>query len=301
MNDYLYIIIPYFNFCQWKSNIDNLDLFLSENKFSKNVRVVISEGIFNSELKGYSDRVFLHLKFNFKNVFWAKENLINLAISQLPKDWKYAIWCDRDVVFEGEQWIDKSIEKLSKCDIIQPWNKLNYLDKNGNKLDEVYYSVLSTKSGASEKNIYGHSGMAWGINSLFYKKIKKILDWQIVGGADLTLAFSFGINDHKKLLNLMQTKPMKKTFKKYLKNFKDIKYDYVEANIKHLWHGDSKNRSYKERFRILEKHNFNPNKDIYYDENEVLCLTENGERMENDIKEYFLSRNEDDLNKFDKN
>lgn len=292
MNDYLYIIIPYFNFCQWKSNIDNLNLFLSENKFSKNVRIVISEGIFDSELKDYSDRVFLHLKFNFKNIFWAKENLINLAISQLPKDWKYAIWCDRDVVFEGEEWIDKSIEKLSKCDIIQPWNKLNYLDKNGNKLNKLYYSMLYTKSGASEKNIHGHSGMAWGINSLFYQKIKKILDWQIVGGADVTLAFSFGINDHKKLLNLMQTKPMKKTFKKYLKNFKDIKYDYVEANIKHLWHGDLKNRSYKERFEILEKHNFNPSKDIHYN-NGVIEFSEDKIELEKDIIKFFKSRKED--------
>jgi hypothetical protein len=294
MNDYLYIIVPYFNFCQWKSNINNLDLFLSKNKFSKNVRIVISEGIFNSELKDYSDRVFLHLKFNFKNVFWIKENLINLAISRLPKDWKYVIWCDRDVVFDGEQWIDKSIEKLSQCDVIQPWNKLNYLDKNGNKLNAIYYSTLYTKSGVLEKNIHGHSGMAWGINNVFYKKIKKILDWQIVGGADITLGFSFGIKDHKKLLKLMQTKAMKKTFKKYLKNFKDIKYDYVEANIKHLWHGDLENRSYSQRYKILEKHNFDPSKDIYYNNDGVIELSESKIDLEKDIINFFMSRKEDD-------
>jgi hypothetical protein len=88
---------------------------------------------------------------------------------------------------------------------------------------------------------------------------------------------------------------MKDMLLKYAENFTDVKFDYVTNEIYHLHHGSWKNRNYVKRFDIIIKHNYNPNEDIYYDENGMLCLTENGKRMENDVKEYFFSRDEDDL------
>jgi hypothetical protein len=289
----LYLIVPYFNFCNWKSTRNNLDIFLHKNKFDENVRIVISEGIFNTELKDYSKDVFLHLKFKLNNVFWAKENLINLAIESIPKDWKYLVWCDRDIIFENKNWVNDSITKLSKSDIIQPWSHLNHLDKNLQKISGQFYSMLYTKSNTSEQKRYGHCGMVWGMNSSFYNKIQKILDWQILGGADTTIGFSCGVRDKEKLLELMPSIPMKNLYKEYLNNFDNIKYDYVDGKIYHLYHGLLTNRMYKQRHKILEYYNFDPLKDIKYNENGVIEFTKKKSGLEFAIKNYFIKRYED--------
>ena len=289
----LYLVVPYFNFCNWKSTKNNLDIFLNQNKFDENVKIVISEGIFNNELKDYSKDVFLHLKFKLNSVFWAKENLINLAIKSIPKNWKYLVWCDRDIIFENKNWINESITKLSKSDIIQPWSHLNHLDKNLQKISGEFYSMLYTKSDISRQKIYGHCGMVWGINNTFYNKINKILDWQIIGGADTTIGFSCGVKDKEKLLQLMPSIPMKNLYKEYLNNFNNIKYDYVDGKIYHLYHGLLTNRMYRRRHKILEYYNFDPLKDIRYNESGVIEFTQKKSELEKAIKYYFFERHED--------
>ena len=297
--DYLYIIVPYFNFCNFHTPKDNLIIFINNNNFSDKVRLIISEGIYgDNQLDIKSDKIFRHLKFKLKNILWMQENLVNLAIKNLPTDWKYVVWCDKDILFQNNDWVEKTIEKLKICDVIQPWTKTYYLEKN-----EKYISIKNSRSYSTSLlsiqkeliNKKGHSGMAWGINKNFYNKIGKIIDWQIVGQADLTFAFCCGLKDKSKLLSFAQTQPMKDMLLKYAENFTDVKFDYVTNEIYHLHHGSWKNRNYVKRFDIIIKHNYNPNEDIYYDENGMLCLTENGKRMENDVKEYFFSRDEDDL------
>jgi hypothetical protein len=295
--DYLYIIVPYFNFSNFQTSKVNLINFINHNNFSDKVRLIISEGVYGGNpLEIESNKIFNHLKFNLKNILWAKENLINLAIKNLPNDWEYALWCDKDILFKNNDWAEKTIEKLKYFDVIQPWTKAYLLQKNQkqivnkNKLSFVTSLLYFQKELINKK---GHAGMVWGINKNFYNKINKIIDWQIAGQADLTFAFCCGLKDKSKLLNFTQTQPMKDILLKYAQNFNDVKFDYVENEIYHLYHGSLENRNYVERLSILLKHNYNPNEDIYYDENGVLCLTENGKRMENDIKEYFLSRDED--------
>jgi hypothetical protein len=297
--DYLYIVVPYFNFLNSNTPKENLITFINNNNFTNNVKLIISEGVYgDSSLNIKSSKIFNHLKFNLKNILWAKENLINLAIKNLPNNWKYVLWCDKDILFKNDNWAENSIEKLKSCDVIQPWIRAYHLEKNQryipkkNNLPYVTSILYFQKELINEK---GHSGMVWGINKNFYEKINKILDWQIVGQADLTFAFCCGLKDKNKLLNFTQTKFAKDILLKYAENFNNIRFDYIENEIYHLYHGNIKNRNYVERLNILLKHNYNPNEDTYYDENGVLSLTDKGRRMENDIKEYFYARNEDDL------
>jgi len=301
--DYLYIIVPYFNFSNFDMPKENLINFINNNNFSEKVRLIISEGIYGDNcLQIESNKIFNHLKFKLNNILWAKENLINLAIKKLPNDWKYVLWCDKDILFENNNWVEKVIEKLKSSDIIQPWTKAYLLQKNQKQIvnkNTLSYmtSILYFQKELINKK--GHAGMVWGINKNLYDRINKILDWQIAGQADLTFAFCCGLKDKNKLLSFAQTQPMKDMLLTYAKNFNNVKFDYVENEIYHLYHGTLENRNYVERLNILSKYNYNPNEDIYYDNNGVLSLTDKGKRMENDLKEYFLSRNEDDLNKID--
>jgi hypothetical protein len=252
--DYLYIIVPYFNFSNFHTPKENLISFISNNHFSDKVRLIISEGIYRDnglDIKSY--KIFNHLKFKLKNILWVKENLINLAIKNLPNDWKYVLWCDKDILFENNDWVEKSIEKLKICDIIQPWTKTYLLKKNQkqivNKNNLSYMtSILYFQKELINKK--GHAGMVWGMNKNFYNKIGKILDWQILGQADLTFVFCCGLKDKNKLLlgeNLLLGGYSN------LKEFTDIfiNQEYNEENIL-KFHNKYKLWNKKSILRLLE-------------------------------------------------
>jgi hypothetical protein len=296
--DYLYIIVPYFNFFDFDRPKQNLISFINNNNFSNKVRLIISEGVYGDKsLDIKSNKIFNHLKFKLNDIIWVKENLINLAIKNLPSDWKYVLWCDKDILFKNNDWAEKSIEKLSLSDVIQPWSRLFLLQESQRKIPQKINQLTWSESilFLKKENIpnHAHCGMAWGINRNFYQKINKILDWQIVGQADVTFAFCCGLKDKQKLLSFAKTKTMGDMLLEYAENFNDVKYDYVQNDIYHLFHGELKSKNYFSRLEILSKYNYNPYKDICYDSNGVLCLTKKGKRMSDDIKEYFFNRNED--------
>jgi hypothetical protein len=299
MNDILYIIVPYFNFLDWQSNKNNLFNFLNLNNFPSNAKVVLAEGYIDNQLEDHSNKVYKHLKFKLKNIFWVKENLINLAINNLPKDWQFAVWIDRDVVFKTDSWVNESIEKLKQSDVIQPWNKLFYLNEDNKtpNTNNPYLSIFYTKSDKNQPCIAGgHSGMGWGINRNFYNKIGKILDWLIIGGADRVLAFCCGIKDKEKLklLPILQTDGMKKEISNYAQAFENVKYDYVNATIHHHPHGDLRERGYRLRKYILNDNNFDPSKDIFYNSEGIIEFSEEwANKASTQIEHFFRLRNED--------
>ena len=47
-----------------------------------------------------------------KDELWYKENLINIAVTHLPSDWKYMAWIDTDIEFTNKNWVDETIQQL---------------------------------------------------------------------------------------------------------------------------------------------------------------------------------------------
>jgi hypothetical protein len=301
----LYLILPYFDFNQSILSKKNLDLFISNYSKRANLKIVLCEGIYNEELPDYSDKIFRHLRFKLKSVLWVKENLINLAIKNLPDDAEFIAWSDRDIYFLNPSWVEDTIEKLKVYDIVQPWSEvihlnssynLNFISKQKNNISFSNKSVLSSAINHpnNESKISTATGQIWAINRSFYQKIGKLNDIEIIGGADSIIANFCVINDtsYEKILNEKTTIKSKNSWILYKEKFKDIKYSYVDGLIIHYWHGDLKDRKYSERANILISLNYDPNEDISYDENGVLQFTEKGKRLELPIKEYFESRKE---------
>jgi hypothetical protein len=297
----LYLILPYFNFTESIFAKKNLDLFINNYAKRANLRIVLCEGIYNEELPDYSGKIYKHLKFKLKNILWVKENLINIAIKNLPEDAQYIAWSDRDILFLNASWVEETIEKLKVYDIVQPWsevihlNSLNELQILLRKNCMAFSSKSIIASAIENNNVKGSStGQIWAINKLFYDKIKKINDIEIIGGADSIIAnFCILKNDsYEKTLNRKTTIESRLNWIKYKEKFKDVKYSYINGAIIHYWHGDLENRKYTERSNILIDLNYDPNNDITYDENGVLQFTEDGKRIEPFIKEYFFSRKE---------
>ena len=66
------------------------------------IRIIIIEASVNDfDLPDEIEGSFMHLKYKLSSYFWCKENLINIAISKLPSDWKYVSWIDADITKMG--------------------------------------------------------------------------------------------------------------------------------------------------------------------------------------------------------
>ena len=103
MNQDLYVILPYFNYVGWDNRAENTIRFIQENIHlqSDGVKFVLMEGIYKNkhQLNHVPKDIYKHMQLHVEHPIWIKENLINLAIQQLPEDWQYVAWIDADIIF----------------------------------------------------------------------------------------------------------------------------------------------------------------------------------------------------------
>ena len=126
----LYVILPYFNFCGFKKR---QELFIDfVQRYSRHVKLVVVEAEGPAPLGRLS--VFKHIKFSSDSKVWLKENLINLGVKTLPRNWKYMAWIDADIQFLNENWVQETIDELQTADVAQLWQSAINLGPKGETL-----------------------------------------------------------------------------------------------------------------------------------------------------------------------
>jgi hypothetical protein len=311
--EFLYVIVPYFNFLNSKNTNLNLNFFVSNFKKYKKVKIVLVEGIYNhkNQLRNFSDEVYKHIKVNLTDILWVKENLINIGFNSISDEWEYGCWIDRDVVFTNPFWVGNSIEKLKYCDVLQPWVECLFLDEKyekqkieksimTGKILSYCYSTLAEKklfkteinsdefSSIIKTNYFKHSGQAWCINRKFYNTLGKIYDKGILGGFDGFLCSCLNKqNDYFYFKNIIDLER-----EDYISKIKNAKIDYVNGLILHNYHGKMENRNYNTRYDIFKKNKLDVNLHLTYDENKILKFTQEGKIFKSDIEKYFITRKE---------
>lgn len=60
-----------------------------------------------------------HIQLRTESEVWHKENLINIGISRLPRDWKYVAWVDGDIHFVRPDWALETVHELQHTPIVQ--------------------------------------------------------------------------------------------------------------------------------------------------------------------------------------
>ena len=306
----LYIVVPYFNHANAAINRTNLELCLRNLSVYKHSEVILVEGIWNKEakLQDFSHSVYKHLKLELQSPIWVKENLINLGIQSLKGNWEYACWLDKDIHFINPNWDIDTVNKLREYDIIQPWNRLQFLDDNyevdliakngeGSVFVKNYYECpdpdktkgFLSYAKASELGYSrsGHPGHAWAINRKFYEKIGGLFDRCIIGGGDSFLVVAMDENFYTNGLKL--TELYGDYFQKYIDSARGTKVGYINGTILHYKHGKLINRNYYDRYNVI----FNKidiENDIVYNANGTLMI--NKPEIEKSILEYFYSRKE---------
>ena len=291
----LYVVLPYFNFCGFKRRRDLFIQFVERYVKTPGLRLVVVEAM-GPEPLGMLP-VHEHIRLTSDSRVWLKENLINLGVKALPKDWKYLAWIDADLEFLNRDWVQETIRGLQRADVVQMWRTAVNLGPHGEaiKVDKSF-AYMFVGSGtdwvASDKYGFWHPGYAWACTRAAFQKMGGLPDWAILGSGDRHMAMS--------LAGLGQTscpgtihenyKMMLKLYEKSLKNFK---VSWVDGTIIHYWHGSFTDRKYRERWDILVQNSFDPFEDIGYTDEGLVQLTEKGRRFEKYLDDYFMGRRED--------
>lgn len=249
---------------------------------------------------------------------WHKENMINIAISRLPPDWKYVAWVDADVSFSRSDWAKETVHQLQHYKVVQMfshaidlgpeeepvqhhegfvydyWQSLKGIEPYSNLLKQTtpnyYYYGVGKRQGA----IF-HPGYAWAARREAIDALGGLMEFPILGAGDHHMARAF-IGDAVRTV----PKNIGRRYKELVGVWQDrsetyIKRDigYVPGTLFHHWHGPKRQRYYTERWKILTENNYDPDLDIKKDSQGLLQLTDRNIRLRDGIRLYFRARNED--------
>jgi Pyruvate/2-oxoacid:ferredoxin oxidoreductase delta subunit len=240
------------------------------------------------------------VKLRTDHELWFKENLINIAVRHLPKNWEYMAWVDSDLEFQNKDWVRETLEQLQTYKVVQLFSHCLDLGIKHEALQVhtgIFYAYCNGEiyNPPTKYGNYFHVGYAYAITRQAYDSIGGLLDFPILGSADNHMALAFiGIVD------LSLNKNLHPNYKLLCHIFqerceKNIKRNvgYVHGTILHHFHGNKVDRKYQSRWQILINNQFDPLVDIYKDANGLWQLNDNKPKLRDDIIRYFRERNED--------
>jgi hypothetical protein len=266
---------------------DNVNLFIVELAY-KDQKFIITDKTNKN-----------HLQLRVDVPIWHKENMVNLAVKKLlPKSWKAFAWIDADVEFENSSWALDTLKILNGCkDVVQLFSHCIDMDKEKNNLNvfnSFGYSFSKNKKYTVKGLDYWHPGYAWAITRRAYEKIGGLYDKGVLGSGDNVMALSF-INKFKHITNYEYHEDYTNSGFEFQKKAKSLRLGYTPGVIRHYYHGSKKNRKYTERWQILIKHKYSPDKHLKYNEDGLLVPTDEfTNELQQDIMNYFRERKEDE-------
>lgn len=231
---------------------------------------------------------------------WHKENLLNLAIANLPADWEYVAWIDADVTFTRPDWVEETIHQLQHYMFVQMFTNAIDLGPKGEPLKNHEGFVKGWYEGKLTLGKYyegGHPGFAWAARREALDHVGGLIDWAVLGSGDRHMAAAL-IGKAERTLN----RDLSKSYKDMILEWqaraeKYVLHDvgYMDGTLVHHWHGKKADRRYVDRWKILTENKFDPHLDLKRDSQGVYQLTDRNIKLRDDIRRYFRSRNEDSI------
>lgn len=269
-DDNLYVIAIVFNPCGFNTRIRLYNEFVARMKRYSNVKLYTTECVFGEQtfsVTNKSNPQHIQVRTNAQNVWWVKENLINLTVAALPESCRYISWMDADIEFTTHGWVDETINKLSSgYKVLQMFKEVTFLGPKNETL-EVNKS-FGLHVARDDWKSYAHPGLGWAMRKDEFIKLGGLYDMNPVGSSDLHFAHGLIGNIKNTIKDTMSigykrsvcdwadclTSIVGKDKTDYMKTV-----GYVDVNIKHHYHGNKQDRQYVSRWDILERFNFDPN------------------------------------------
>ncbi len=312
-------IAVFFDPVGYDNKIINFRLF-RKSTAKQGLKLLVVELAFENESfklkKSDADKI-IRLRTNC--VMWQKERLINIGIENLPNDCDKFAWLDGDIIFKNNNWIKETCDNLEKYPIVQLYSEYVRMPEGFNNMSLDYIKKLDVAKTIDQENvinysvaykvaqmgpdildkpisIYGQVGLAWSARKDIFKDFG-ILDSSAFPNLDLMMAHLFYRNYLNWECSIYSNKKMRQAFldwahKSKIKEKVDGSVYYTKGIILHLWHGKMENRNYQYVIDIINKEDFDPQKDIKIADNGTYIWSSNKVNMHNGLKEYFITRKE---------
>lgn len=305
-----YVIAVLYNPMRYKRRVQLFNEFV-ERMTKYGVNLVTVETAFGSR----PFQTNADIKLQSDSMLWLKENMINIAISRLPPDWKYVAWIDSDIDFVRPDWAEETVHQLQHHPVVQMFQNAIDLGPTGEVMS-TFTSFAYTHSlgkefpfskdglptyygGYGDKGKYNewHTGYAWAATREAIDAIGGLVDWALIGSGDNHMACAMtdqvmkstsadADHHYNKLLIEYQTRCVRALHKNI---------GYVPGTVYHYWHGKKKDRGYKERWSVIIENQFDPTRHVHKDSQGLYILYPGHQQLRNDLAEYFKSRNEDSI------
>ena len=243
-----------------------------------------------------------HLQLRIDTHAWVKENMINLGVRHLlPLGWRYLSWLDADIEFRDPNWAQETMHQLQHFAVVQPWSHCADLNFNGG-ISSLHTSFGCTDSKGTRTTqgpggyTYGHTGFGWACTRDFWEQVEGLPDHCILGSGDHHLALGcVGECErtiHTQMLPSYRRKLLEWQSRAVRATLGEV--GFVEGRIEHYYHGNKKQRYYKERWQILVDHKFDPDVDLMRDAQGVIKIV-GKPQLEAAMRKYHRSRSEDSI------
>ena len=306
IEDKLHVITVVSNPCQYARRFILAREFIKYMETENNVILYVVELVYGNQKFYVTDKNNKrHLQLTGTVPLWHKENMINLGVKLLPKNWKAMAWIDADIEFDSNSWASDALKILNGSkDIIQLFSHALDMDKNKKSMtvfSSFGYQYCKGKKYGEKGLEYWHPGYAWACTRKAYEKMGGVFEYGILGSSDHIMALSL-IGQGVKGVDDKSTDGYKKKILEFQANVKNFRLGYVPNVIRHHFHGSKKNRKYTERWQILVKHLYDPYEHLEFDKEnlennncKVLIPTAKCPKvLIDDIFKYFEERNEDE-------
>lgn len=273
------------------------------------------------------------IQLRTRGELWHKENMLNIAISRLPSDWKYVAWVDADITFQRSDILVETVQQLQHYDFVQmfstaldlgpaPLNNVigvNYgfgycyahrfdpeleipaLDIDG-KLNSKRMTATPKYNGYTlehKKQIFWHPGFCHAVRRDALDAVGGLFDMGILGAGDHHMMLSLVGRGLEAIPSgasddyKAQVQRWQGEAERHIKR----NIGYVPGIITHNYHGSKADRKYWDRWKILVDNDFRPTRDLKRDSQGLWQLVNNGDNrlisLRDQIRTYFRQRNED--------
>ena len=310
-------ITTFFNPARYKNKIKNYKRFREHTKMQglNLLTVELAFGDRPFELNKNDADILIQLRTN--SILWQKERMLNIGLKNLPDNCDKFAWLDADIRFCNDNWIKDTCRILESYVIVQPFEsvirlprgiyymnpkKISFsldIEKEGYKSYGMAYRISQLgKRALKNMSLYGLSGLAWAARRDVFEK-NGLFDKSIFPFSDLFMAHSFYNTDDfsADVEYFINNDLVKACFLDWAGKIRKIVKDsvyFTEGSLLHFWHGYLKNKNYPECKRILNKYNFNPDKDIKIDSNGCWVWGSEKPKLHKELERYFFLRNEEE-------
>jgi len=296
--DLLHVVTAIANPLRWMSRI-RLFRDFAEHMRDSGVHLTVVECAYGDrphELAGTPG--VTHVPVRARTLVWTKENLLNIGLSRLPADWKYAAWIDADIAFRRCDWAAETVHALQTWDVVQPWTDCYDLGPNGEHVAVHRSFCRIWQDGGEVGGGYGtfaHPGYAWAATRQALEHLGGLIETAALGAADHHMALALTGHVERSIpasLTGAYAAPLRRWERRAMQHIAG-NIGAIGGTIEHFWHGEKRLRRYIERWDVLSGHSFDPDEDLKRNVWGVLELAGNKPGLARSIEAYFRQRRED--------